>query len=60
MVGILLGLCDSFLMVFALGKKIANQEGLLEGDCVGSLLGVVLRVIIGISVGKPDSDKVSY
>ena len=30
---------------------------MLDGDCVGSLLVVVLGVIIGISVGKPDGDK---
>ena len=58
--GIVLGLCDVFLMVFALGKKIDNQEGLLGGDCVVSLLGVVLGVIIGIFVGKPDGDKVGF
>ena len=39
-------------------KKLENQEGLLDGDCVVSLLGVVLVGIIGISVGKTDSDKV--
>ena len=33
---------------------------MLDGDCVGSLLGVVIRVIIGISVGKPDGDKVGF
>ena len=35
-------------------KNIYNQEGLLDGDCVVYLLGFVLGVIIGISVGKPD------
>ena len=56
--GIVIGICDGFLLGFALGKKIEHQEGFLDGDCVGSLLGVVLGVIIDISVGKPDSDKV--
>ena len=31
---------------------------MLNGDCVVSLLGVALGSIIGISVGKPDGDKV--
>ena len=35
-----------------------KQEGLLDGDYVGSLLVILLGVIIGISVGKPDSEKV--
>ena len=34
------------------------QEYFLDCDCVGSLLGVVLGVIIDISMGKPDDDKV--
>ena len=55
--GIVLGLCDVLLMGFTLGKKLENQEGLLDGDCVGSLMDVVLGVIIGISVGKHDGDK---
>ena len=38
--------------------KNEKKEGLLNGDCVGSLLGVVLVVIIEISVGKSDGDKV--
>ena len=37
--------------------KIDNQEGLLDSDCVGSMLGVVMVIIIGISMGKPDGDK---
>ena len=41
-------LCNGFLLAFELGKKIDNQEKFLNGDCVGSLLGVVLGVIIGI------------
>ena len=56
--GILLGIFDSFLLGFALGKKLDNQECFLDGDCVGALTGVVLGVIIGISLGKPDDDKV--
>ena len=43
---------------FHLVKTIDNQEGLLDGYCVVSLLLVVLGAIIEISVGKPDSDKV--
>ena len=43
---------------FHLVKQIESQEGLLYGDCVGSLLGFVLGVIIGNSVGKNDGDKV--
>ena len=43
---------------FHLVKKIDNQEGLLDGYCVVSLLCVVLGAIIEISVGKPDGDKV--
>ena len=39
-------------------KKMDKQEGLLDGDYVRSLLVIVLGVIIGISVGKPDSEKV--
>ena len=39
--GILLGLCDGFLLEFALGKKLENQEVLLDVDCVGSIMGVV-------------------
>ena len=38
--------------------KNEKKEGLLNCDCVGSLLGVVLVVIIEISVGKSDGDKV--
>ena len=38
-------------------KKVENQEG-LDIDCVGYLLGDVLGVIIGISVGKYGVDKV--
>ena len=38
-------------------KQIENQEGFLDGDCVGYLLGVVLGVSVGHSVGKPDSGK---
>ena len=56
--GILLWICDVFLLGFSLNKKLENQEGLLDGDCVGSLLGFVMVVIIGISVGKPYGDKV--
>ena len=56
--GIVQGIFDGLLLEFALGKNIENQEGLLDGDCVGSLLGVVICVTIGISVGKPDGDKV--
>ena len=41
-------------------KKIENQEGLLDGGCVGYLLDFVLGVIIGISVVKPDGDKLGY
>ena len=52
--GIVLCLCDCFLLAFALGKKIYNQEGLLNGYYVGFLLGVVMVVIIGVSVVKPD------
>ena len=56
---IVLGICDGFLLVFALGNKNNdNQEGLLYGDCVGYLMGVVLSLIIGISVVKPDGDEV--
>ena len=33
-------------------KKIEYQEGLLDGDCVGSLLVVVLGVIIGKGLGS--------
>ena len=33
---------------------------MLDGDCVESLLGVVLSVIIGISASKLDGDKVGY
>ena len=33
---------------------------MLDGDCVGYLLGVVMGGIIGISVGKTDVDKVCY
>ena len=55
---ILVGICDGFLLGFALGKKLENQEGLLDGDCVRSLLGVVLGLTIGISVVKPDTDEV--
>ena len=54
---IVLGICDGFLLLFALGKKLDNQEVFLDGGCVGYLLGFVLGVIIGISVGKPDGDK---
>ena len=43
---------------FHLVKNIENQEGLLYGDYVGSLLDVVIGVIIGISVVEPDGDKV--
>ena len=39
-------------------EKNENQDALLYGDCVEFLLGVVLDVIIDISVGKPDGDKV--
>ena len=39
-------------------KIIEYQQGFLYGDCVGSLLGVVMGVIIIISVGKLDGDKV--
>ena len=56
-VGILLGLCSGLLLVFALGKKLENQEGLLDSDCVVSLMGVVWGLIIDISVGKPYVDK---
>ena len=34
-VGIVIGICDGFLLGFSLGKKIENQEGLLDGDSVG-------------------------
>ena len=34
------------------------QEVLLDGDCVGYLLGAVMGTIIVFSVGKPDGDKV--
>ena len=54
---IVLGICDGFLLGSSLGKKLDNQEVFLDGDCVGSLLGVVLGVIIVISVDKPDGDK---
>ena len=47
-VGILLGLCDGFLLGFEFGKKNENLEVLLDGDCDGSLLGIVLGVIIGM------------
>ena len=57
-VGILLGLCYVFLLVFSLRKKLENRESLLDGDCVGYLLGVLLGVIISISVVKPDGDTV--
>ena len=56
---IVLGLCDVLLLRFA-HEKNDNQEVLLDGDCVGYLLGVVLCVSIGISLGKPDGDKVGY
>ena len=55
---IVLGIFDGFLMGFELGKKIENQEGLLDGDCVESLMGVVMGAIIGISVDEQDDDKV--
>ena len=45
-------------MGFITGKKIENQEGLLDGYCIVSLMGVVLGVINGILVGKPVCDKV--
>ena len=43
---------------FHLVKQVENQEVLLDGDCVGSNMIVVLVLIIGISVGKPHDDKV--
>ena len=46
--GILIGLCDGLMLDFALGKKLYNQECLLDGDCVGYLMGVVIEAIIGI------------
>ena len=55
---IVLGMCDGFLLVSALGKKIYNQEFLLDGDCVGSLLGIALGVIFVVSVDKTNGDKV--
>ena len=54
---ILLGLCDGLLMGFALGNKLENQESLLYGDCVGYLLDFFMGVLVGISVGKSDGDK---
>ena len=60
-VGIVLGLCDGFLLVFSLGLKTnKNQEFLLDGHCVGSLLGVLMGVLVGILLVKPDGDKVGY
>ena len=38
-------------------KKLDNQE-VLDGDYVGYILSVVMGIIIGISVGKPDGDKI--
>ena len=55
--GVLLGISYSFLLGFALGKKLENQEGFLDGDCVVYLLGVMLGLTIGIAVGKPDTDE---
>ena len=40
--------------------KNEKKEGLLNGDCVVSLLGVVMGAIIGILVDKPDSDKLGF
>ena len=45
--GILIDICFGFLLRFSLGKKPENQEGLVDGFGVGSLLGVVLGVIVG-------------
>ena len=56
--GVLLGICDGFLLGFTLGEKNDNQEGFLNGDYVESLLSVFLEIIIGISVSKADDDKV--
>ena len=41
-------------------KENYYQEGLLYGDCVWFLMGVVLGVIIGNSVGKADDDRAGY
>ena len=43
---------------FYLVTKSHNREVLLDGDCVGYLMGVVLGVIIGKSVVKPEGGKV--
>ena len=57
--GIVIGICDGFLLLFALGfLKIKYQEYWLDSDCVGNLLGVALGIIIGMSVVKHDGDKV--
>ena len=45
------------MLEFVLGKTIENQEGLLDGDCVGSLLGVMLGILIRNSEGKNDGNK---
>ena len=56
------GNCTCALGCFPAGictwQKNDYQEVLLDGDCVGYLLGVVMGVIIVDSVGKPDGDKV--
>ena len=39
-------------------KDIVHQDVLLDGDCVGSMLGVVMGEIINNSVNKHDDDKV--
>ena len=44
-------------MKFELGKKLENQEGFLDSDCVGYPMGVLSCVIILISVGKSNADK---
>ena len=52
---IVLRIWDGFLLVFALGKKLENQEGWLDGDCVGFFVifpcGIWLGAQIGVQIG---------
>ena len=60
-----IGHCNGDLWCFTDGictwlKNIENQEGLLDGDYVGSLKVVLMGVIVGNLVGEPDGDKSGF